>query len=82
MTSPYASYQIVVLADGNIYRVKDVGGLPEINKELAFLFMEDYIPQRNFIGLTQTRLIKEGEAVYALGFPESSDQYAPKYESY
>lgn len=82
MPNPYASYQIVVVADGNIYRVKQVGGLPDINKELALLFMEDYIPNRNFIGLTQIKLLKDGEAVYALGFPEPTNPYAPEYESY
>ena len=82
MQYSYASYRIVVIADGNVYNVKEVGGLPEINKELALLFMEDYIPNRNFIGLTQKKLLREGEAVYALGFPEPSNQYAPEYESF
>lgn len=82
MTVGYGSYKIVVVADGEVYSVKDVAGLPDKNQDLALLIMNERIQNRNAIGLEQIKHLKEGEAVYALGFPEPSDPYVPGYESY
>ena len=41
MTNAYSRYQMIVLADGKVYTVDKVGGLPDINAEFALLFMSD-----------------------------------------
>ena len=82
MTNAYSRYQMIVLADGKVYTVDKVGGLPDINAEFALLFMSDDISERKTIPLAQMRSLKAGDIVYAIGFPEPADPYTPGFESY
>lgn len=78
----YATYQIIVIADGKVYKVRDVGVSSDMNQELALLFLEDTIPNRHSIAFTKTELLKEGDPVYVVGFPDPLTQNVPGFESF
>ncbi len=82
MNEEYDQYRTVVLADGIVYEVDQIFCHKQKNHDFAVLLLNQKIPNRQSAFLQSIDNVKNGDPVYAIGFPEPTDIYDPQYESY